>query len=344
MEGLNNRAATRVAQNALPPLIPRVQGSNKSLIIPLPSSQESPGSGQDKGTRPDSNTETQVPQERDSDPNVDPKKHKRVVASRQYSQKYRFKQLQYIGQLETEVKALQAQVAIASPRIKYGDRQNSLLRAENSSMKQKLSAFSGELLFKQAQYEELKKERDALKLFSEAYQKQVADMIRNPYGGREAVKMEVQTRKTMGIGLQEIPARHKTTSSPPSSLEMVAPSNPTLGPSSSFQVWTTPYLTMNLDEAGTGASNPTSPVLSLNTDGHYQNTQDHVSLLPNKDPSSINGAADLGWGAEKNRFLLFVVCSFKWWLKVGHCKSTAQNHALNLLLRENSETILTETS
>lgn len=43
----------------------------------------------------------------------------------------------------------QAEVAIMSPRIKYADCQNSLLRAENGSMKQKLSAFSGELTFKE---------------------------------------------------------------------------------------------------------------------------------------------------------------------------------------------------
>lgn len=33
-----------------------------------------------------------------------------------------------------------------------------------------------------AQYEELKKERDALKQFSEAHQRQVSEMLRNPYG------------------------------------------------------------------------------------------------------------------------------------------------------------------
>lgn len=33
-----------------------------------------------------------------------------------------------------------------------------------------------------AQYEELMKERDALKQFSEAYQRKVSDMLRNPYG------------------------------------------------------------------------------------------------------------------------------------------------------------------
>ncbi|KDP45768.1 hypothetical protein JCGZ_17375 [Jatropha curcas] len=103
--------------------------------------------------------------EQNSSGNTDPKKLRRVMASRQYSQKYRLKQLHYILQLETEVKALQAEVAIASPRMKYIDRQNSLLRAENSSMKQRISIFSSELMFKEAQYEELKNERDKMKQF-----------------------------------------------------------------------------------------------------------------------------------------------------------------------------------
>ncbi|KAJ9168321.1 hypothetical protein P3X46_019863 [Hevea brasiliensis] len=96
-----------------------------------------------------------------------------VLASRQYSQKYRVKQLNYILQLETKVKALQAEVAIASPRIKYVDHQNSLLRIENGSMKQKLSTFFSDLMFKKAQYEELKKERDILKQFYLVNQQQL---------------------------------------------------------------------------------------------------------------------------------------------------------------------------
>jgi hypothetical protein len=44
---------------------------------------------------------------------------------------------------------MQAKVAIHSPRIKYSHRQNLLLKAENNSIKQKLSAFSGELMFKE---------------------------------------------------------------------------------------------------------------------------------------------------------------------------------------------------
>ncbi|KAF2290297.1 hypothetical protein P3X46_028093 [Hevea brasiliensis] len=134
----------------------------------------------------------QAPHGRVQDPNMDPKKLKRVLASRQYSQKYRLKQLHYILQLETEVKALQAEVAITSPRIKYVDHQNSLLRIENGSMKQKLSAFSSDLMFKEAQYEELKKERDLLKQFYVVNQQQPLEFFKiKPIGNYQLLNMNL---------------------------------------------------------------------------------------------------------------------------------------------------------
>ncbi|GLU02566.1 hypothetical protein SLE2022_198120 [Rubroshorea leprosula] len=107
---------------------------------------------------------------------MEAKKLKRVMASRQYSQRYRLKQLHYIIQLETEVKALQAEVMICFPRINYVDRQNLLLRTENGMMRQKLSAYTGELLFKEAQYEGLKKERDFWKQFFAVQQLQYEEI------------------------------------------------------------------------------------------------------------------------------------------------------------------------
>ncbi|KAG6605403.1 Basic leucine zipper 61, partial [Cucurbita argyrosperma subsp. sororia] len=115
----------------------------------------------------------------DKDVNVEARRLRRVMQSRQYSQKYRLKQLHYITQLESELKALQAEVTITSPRIKFMDRQNSLLRAENYSIKEKLSSYAGELLFKEAQYEELKRERNMLKEMYEAYQLKRLETLKN---------------------------------------------------------------------------------------------------------------------------------------------------------------------
>ncbi|KAL5787044.1 hypothetical protein ACOSP7_003993 [Xanthoceras sorbifolium] len=88
-------------------------------------------------------------------PNKD-NKQKRVMASRQYSRKYRLKQEQYIQHLENKVKALEVEVSIMSTRLKYMTRKNSLERLENVSLKQKLSALT-------AQQVELNKENDGLK-------------------------------------------------------------------------------------------------------------------------------------------------------------------------------------
>ncbi|KAK8547482.1 hypothetical protein V6N13_024556 [Hibiscus sabdariffa] len=106
---------------------------------------------------------------------MDPKKLKRVVANREYSQRYRMKQMQYIAQLEAGVKALEAQVAMTYPKIKQVDTQNALLRAENSSMKEKLHALSTECMRKQAEYHELKKQKDELKQLSLLQQSPIAE-------------------------------------------------------------------------------------------------------------------------------------------------------------------------
>ncbi|XVE58996.1 hypothetical protein DITRI_Ditri05aG0008800 [Diplodiscus trichospermus] len=121
--------------------------------------------------------------------NMDPKKLKRVAASREYSQKYRLKQLHDIAKLETKVRALQAEVAIAFPRIKYADAQNSLLRAENASMNQKLSDITGNLMFKEAEYHELKKEKDALKQMFALYQASYADISQKTNSYDQLVNM-----------------------------------------------------------------------------------------------------------------------------------------------------------
>ncbi|KAI5576730.1 hypothetical protein POPTR_009G074900v4 [Populus trichocarpa] len=151
MESITESSATDLALSQ-PPLVSN--GNQNILDKQVPAETNQPSTDQ---------TNQQAPQGRPVDPNLDPKRLRRIMASRQYSQKYRLRQMQYIMQLETEVKSLQAEVAIIGPRIEYSNRQNSLLRMENSSIKHKLSSCSSELMFKEAQYEEMKKERDHMK-------------------------------------------------------------------------------------------------------------------------------------------------------------------------------------
>lgn len=49
-------------------------------------------------------------------------------------------------------KYLQANVAITIPRIMYVDRENSLLKIKNGLMKQRLSTFSNDLMFKEGYF------------------------------------------------------------------------------------------------------------------------------------------------------------------------------------------------
>ncbi|KAL4302310.1 hypothetical protein GQ457_10G012050 [Hibiscus cannabinus] len=107
---------------------------------------------------------------------MDPKMLKRVAANREYSQRYRLKQMQYIAQLETGIRALQAQLEVTYPKIHHVDTHNSMLRAENWSMKEKLSSLSTELMMKEVEYHELKKKKEALKQLSFLYQSPILEI------------------------------------------------------------------------------------------------------------------------------------------------------------------------
>ncbi|KAK2644830.1 hypothetical protein Ddye_020025 [Dipteronia dyeriana] len=63
--------------------------------------------------------------------NANDKKLKRALASKKYSHKYKLQQHKYVEQLETKAKALQTEIAIKVPRIKYVECHRSLLRVEN---------------------------------------------------------------------------------------------------------------------------------------------------------------------------------------------------------------------
>ncbi|KAG6570646.1 Basic leucine zipper 61, partial [Cucurbita argyrosperma subsp. sororia] len=169
----------------LPPLGKSVASSDKKLLL-FHYHRNSNVYGNDKSMFSEGEGRTTLSVKQDqsqlpnsnNDLNTEAKRLKRVIQSRQYSQKYRLKQLHHITELESELKALQAEVTITSPRIKFMDRQNSLLRAENYSIKEKLTAYTGELLFKEAQYEELKRERNMLKEIYEVYQLKLLETLK----------------------------------------------------------------------------------------------------------------------------------------------------------------------
>ncbi|XP_040361918.1 basic leucine zipper 2-like [Rosa chinensis] len=111
------------------------------------------------------------------------KKLKRILATREYSRRYHMKQFQHIGKLETESKVLEAEIALTSPRIRFTQRKNMLLQAENDSIKQKIATCSGKLMVQQAEHEKLQKEADSLKQLFQVMKMQEAEAAFNPLAG-----------------------------------------------------------------------------------------------------------------------------------------------------------------
>nr|XP_011460969.1 PREDICTED: uncharacterized protein LOC105350507 [Fragaria vesca subsp. vesca]XP_011460970.1 PREDICTED: uncharacterized protein LOC105350507 [Fragaria vesca subsp. vesca] len=147
---------------------------------PTPSSSRCHNANQENGnTTDDASAEIPKTQEvsRAAEVPVDPdheKKLKRILATREYSKRYHNKQLQRIDNLETAVKVRQTEIAVTSPRVRYTRRTNMLLRAENDQIQQKIATVTGKLMVKEAEYKELRKERDLLKQRFQMQQAQAA--------------------------------------------------------------------------------------------------------------------------------------------------------------------------
>ncbi|CAM6128956.1 unnamed protein product [Calypogeia fissa] len=97
------------------------------------------------------------------DPNLDPKRAKRILANRQSAQRSRVRKLQYISELERNVSALQTEVSTLSPQVAYLDHQRVVLNVDNNSLKQKIAALAQDKRFKDAHNEALKKEVQRLR-------------------------------------------------------------------------------------------------------------------------------------------------------------------------------------
>lgn len=103
------------------------------------------------------------------DPNIDPKRVKRILANRQSAQRSRVRKLQYISELERSVNALQTEVSTLSPQVAYLDHQRVLLNVDNGGLKQRIAALAQDKLFKDAHCEALQKEVQRLR---QLYQEQ----------------------------------------------------------------------------------------------------------------------------------------------------------------------------
>ncbi|KAK1571989.1 hypothetical protein Q3G72_025745 [Acer saccharum] len=102
---------------------------------------------------------------------ADSKKRKRMLLSREASRKYQRKQREQAIEIGIETKALEAYTETTALRIKNCNYQISLLRARRSSVQQNFYYHNSECIFEAAQYEELRKENENLKMLNE-YQQQ----------------------------------------------------------------------------------------------------------------------------------------------------------------------------
>ncbi|CAL9084592.1 unnamed protein product [Musa textilis] len=131
-----------------------------------------------------------------SEPVLDPKRVKRILANRQSAQRSRVRKLQYISELERSVTTLQArrnlllnEVSALSPRVAFLDHQRSILAMDNSHLKQRIAVLAQDKIFKDAQEEALKKEVERLK---QVYHQQNVD------------EMATSTSEPVGLAEKEL--------------------------------------------------------------------------------------------------------------------------------------------
>ncbi|KAJ6670996.1 ACTIVATOR OF SPOMIN LUC3 [Salix viminalis] len=82
------------------------------------------------------------------DPNMDPKKLKRVISNRVSAQKSRLKRLQYLADIERKVKALEEEIAALSPQVALYKSHNQALKMEQRMLSMEMSARTSNKILK----------------------------------------------------------------------------------------------------------------------------------------------------------------------------------------------------
>ncbi|XWS55497.1 hypothetical protein CRYUN_Cryun09bG0005300 [Craigia yunnanensis] len=101
---------------------------------------------------------------RNFDPDIDPKKIKRLLANRVSAQKSRLRKLEYIEKLKKDINTEQARVSLIAPQVAFYEFQRRILQKENNAMKQRMETLEKENAKKEAEFQALKDERDMLSL------------------------------------------------------------------------------------------------------------------------------------------------------------------------------------
>eukprot|EP00257_Ricinus_communis_P015166 XP_015573025.1 basic leucine zipper 34-like isoform X2 [Ricinus communis] len=106
------------------------------------------------------------------DPNMDPKKLKRIISNRVSAQKSRMKKLQYVTEMERKAKALEVEIAVLRPQVVRFKNQQHLLQMEQKKLNQEVSGRANNKSLKDAEIEENKAEVNRLRQLHLAQQQQ----------------------------------------------------------------------------------------------------------------------------------------------------------------------------
>ncbi|XVF76867.1 hypothetical protein PTKIN_Ptkin13bG0301200 [Pterospermum kingtungense] len=115
----------------------------------------------------ESETQTQTEPRKSTqnfDPNMDPKKLKRLLMNRASAHKSRLRKLDYIEKLKNDINTEQARISFLAPQVAFYEHKRMLLQKENNAMKQKIKILEKEEATKAAEFQALKDERDVLSL------------------------------------------------------------------------------------------------------------------------------------------------------------------------------------
>ncbi|XP_022150939.1 basic leucine zipper 19-like isoform X2 [Momordica charantia] len=121
------------------------------------------GSGDGKGNATDGGNSDQILHGRNADPNMDPRKLKRIMSNRVSAQKSRLKKVQYVADMERKLKALEAHIAVLSPQVELYRNQQHVLQMEQKRLNQKILSCSRNKLLRDAEIEENRAEVNRLR-------------------------------------------------------------------------------------------------------------------------------------------------------------------------------------
>ncbi|XP_040993885.1 bZIP transcription factor 30-like [Juglans microcarpa x Juglans regia] len=123
-------------------------------------------------------------------PNMEPKKMKRIISNRVSAQKSRMKKLQYVTDMERKVKALEAQIAVLSPQVALYKNQQCLLQMEQRSLNQQMLHFNTNKILRDAEIEENKTEVNRLRQLHLSQKQQQIQATQTSFLNWETVGIE----------------------------------------------------------------------------------------------------------------------------------------------------------